>query len=71
MAVSPAEIARLKSMEWKDEDAVPPDITTTISGHEYLAHEEDGACVNLDTETNLCKIHKRFCFEPKPKGCRI
>lgn len=58
-------------MEWKDEDAVSPDITTTINGYEYLAHEDDGACVYLDTETNLCKIHKRFGFDAKPKGCRI
>ena len=71
VAVAPSEIARLKEFEWKEEDEVSEDITTTINGYEYLAHQDDGACVYLDTETNLCKIHKRFGFDAKPKGCRI
>jgi redox-regulated HSP33 family molecular chaperone/Fe-S-cluster containining protein len=71
VAVGPDEVARLKSLEWLEEDAVGEKITTRIKGFEYLAHEDDGACVYLDTETNLCKIHKRFGFDAKPKGCRI
>jgi Fe-S-cluster containining protein len=71
VAVSAAEIARLKDLEWKPEDAVSETITTTINGYPYLAHQDDGACVYLDSVTNLCKIHKRFGFDAKPKGCRI
>jgi Fe-S-cluster containining protein len=71
VAVSPSEVARLKKLEWQDEDAVSDDITTTIKNYEYLAHRDNGDCVYLNSETNLCKIHNRFGFDAKPKGCRI
>ncbi len=71
VAISPQEEERLKALEWEDEDQVPPRLTTTINGFEYLAHTADGHCIFLDTEGDVCKIHRRFGYQAKPKGCRV
>ncbi len=50
---------------------VPVDPTTRINGHPYIAHRNNGDCVFLEPETNLCRLHKQAGEAAKPVGCRV
>jgi lysine-N-methylase len=68
----PDEIERVSHLAWPAGDpllGVKP--VMKHSGHTYLAHREDGICVFLNLETNLCRIHAQFGAEVKPLGCRL
>ena len=71
VALSVDEVKRLQGFQWSEHDAIPNEVTTTIKGHEYITHTNEGCCVFLDTTTNRCKIHERFGMNAKPKGCRV
>src|ERR1700712_265041 len=40
-------------------------------GKVYLERRADGACLFLNEENGLCRIHEQFGFEAKPLGCRV
>ena len=71
VAVSARDRARLEKLNWPASAEAPEKTFTQIKGHTYLAHTPAGECVFLDTETNLCRIHRHFGESAKPLGCRI
>lgn len=72
VALSEAEIEHLRTLDWPESTPAPVgDPVTTIKGHPYIAHREDGSCVFLAPETGLCRIHGHFGEKAKPLGCRV
>ena len=69
--LSDEDLARLKELSWGTEIDVPAEVSIQIDGHPYLAHRDNGACIYLEEDTNLCRIHSRFGEAAKPLGCRI
>ncbi len=66
------EVESIARLPWPAGDALHSiDKVLKHSGRTYLAHAEDHACVFLDRQTNLCRIHAQFGMEAKPLGCRL
>jgi lysine-N-methylase len=68
----PDEIERIPMLVWPAGDPLnSKSVTLKHSGHVYLAHADDHACVFLNRENNLCRIHAQFGVDAKPLGCRL
>ncbi len=65
----PAEIDRLKALDWGDEPDVPTDFVVTIHGFPYFRRQPDGGCVFLGQD-GACRMHRRFGFDQKALTCR-
>jgi lysine-N-methylase len=68
----PYDAERVQKIAWPAGD---PLLTTKVvmihGGRTYLAHAEDRACVFLNRQTNLCRIHAEFGEAAKPVGCLL
>ncbi len=67
------EKRRIEKQGWKEADGVSmarPVIQKTGQGRYRLAHQDDGACVFLDSQ-GLCRIHAKFGEPAKPLACRV
>lgn len=73
VAFQPGEIETIEALDWPDEHADLRGIAFTqdIKGDKYLKHAADDACVFLNRETGLCRIHDVFGEDAKPLGCRV
>ena len=67
------EKRRIEKQGWKESDGISmerPIIQKLGRGRYRLAHQNDGACVFLDSK-GLCRIHARFGEPAKPLACRV
>lgn len=71
VALSEADIRRLRGLNWSRDDDMPADPVTTIHGHAFVAHRANGDCIYLDAKTNRCRIHSRHGPSSKPLGCLV
>jgi len=72
VALFPDEAERLRALDWDGEPGFAPgNPVHLIGGHPFLAHRADGDCLFLDSQANLCRIHRRFGEAVKPLGCRV
>jgi lysine-N-methylase len=70
--ISPAEVQNIEKLSWdKGNPLQGQPVSMVVQGKQYLKHAEDRACIFLNRETNLCRIHARFGESAKPRGCRI
>ncbi len=72
MELLAGEAERIKGLKWPTSD--PLSQTPQMfrhAGKVYLPHEADGACVFLNRETGLCRIHAAFGMDAKPLGCQL
>ncbi|GMU36235.1 MAG: YkgJ family cysteine cluster protein [Phycisphaerae bacterium] len=67
--LSAEERARIDRQDWRGELGIEPYVR--LGRSTVLNKHADGACVFLDRETNLCRIHARFGEQAKPLACRI
>ncbi|MFN7973134.1 MAG: YkgJ family cysteine cluster protein [Acidobacteriota bacterium] len=72
--LTPEEADRLSTLDWRDRVArlVGAQVTVpvrTLAGRRRLAHQDGGACVFLD-EQSQCLLHTHFGAEAKPALCR-
>ncbi len=72
VALRDSDIERLRELDWQGDptlqDAEP---VMDIGGHPFIAHRDNGDCLYLDPDTQLCKIHSKFGEAAKPLGCRV
>lgn len=67
--ISGAERERIDRQGWSKRLGVAPYVR--IGSSIVLNKHEDGACVFLDRQTRLCRIHAEFGEADKPVACRI
>ncbi len=71
--ITDAEKKRIEDQKWTSADGTPADrplIQQIGRGRYRLAHQNDGACVFLDS-SGLCRIHAKFGEPAKPLACRV
>ncbi|MCC7292903.1 MAG: YkgJ family cysteine cluster protein [Phycisphaerales bacterium] len=67
--LSSEERMRLNRQDWRGELGVEPYVRM---GRAFVLNKhDDGACVFLDRQTKLCRIHVKFGEQAKPLACRI
>jgi Fe-S-cluster containining protein len=66
------EPEHVESLPWpKDDPLHGIKGTVRFGGKTYMAHRSDGACVFLNENNGLCRIHEQFGPEAKCVACRI
>ena len=70
--ITDAERQRILDQKWTTADGVPAGEAAfaRVAGQYRLAHQNDGACVFLNTD-NRCRIHAKFGESAKPLACRV
>lgn len=67
-----SEAVRLSQLAWADSDELHgKNVLKKFGGKTYLQHKPDGACIFLNEENGLCRVHEQFDEKTKPLGCRI